>query len=57
VAIMLSADTILRYTELNVDPRVFADGFVNRTKSAGSARAWTVGLNWYLNYFSKVEFN
>ena len=50
-------EVVGRYTGLNVDPSVFADGFAEGTKSAGAARAWTVGLNWYLNYFSRVEFN
>jgi phosphate-selective porin OprO/OprP len=50
-------EVVGRYTGLNVDPSVFADGFADRTKSAESARAWTVGLNWYLNYFSRVELN
>jgi phosphate-selective porin OprO and OprP len=25
------------------------------TKSARAARAWTVGMNWYLNYFTKLQ--
>ena len=40
---------LARYSELSVDHDVFADGLANSTKSASGARAWSVGLNWYLN--------
>ena len=45
-----------RYTVLNVDKAVFADGFADPTKSARAARAWNLGVNWYLNYFTKLQF-
>ena len=45
-----------RYTVLNVDKAAFADGFADPTKSAGAARAWALGVNWYLNYFTKLQF-
>jgi phosphate-selective porin OprO/OprP len=45
-----------RYTALSVDPTAFTAGFADPTKSARSARAWTVGLHWYLNYFVKLQF-
>ena len=46
-----------RYTVLNVDKTAFADGFADPTKSARAARAWALGVNWYLNYFTKLQFN
>ncbi len=44
-----------RYTVLNVDKTAFADGFADPTKSARAARAWVLGVNWYLNYFTKLQ--
>jgi phosphate-selective porin OprO/OprP len=46
-----------RYTVLNVDKTIFAAGFADPAKSARAARAWNVGVNWYLNYFTKLQFN
>ncbi|MDT8067149.1 MAG: porin [Terriglobia bacterium] len=46
-----------RYSELTIDPTAFTVGFADSTKSANSARAWCVGLNWYLNYFTRLAFN
>jgi phosphate-selective porin OprO/OprP len=37
-----------RYAELSIDPATFPE-FANPATSAGSAAAWSVGLNWYLN--------
>lgn len=45
-----------RYTALNVDSAVFASGFADPTESARAARAWAVGANWYLNFFTKLQF-
>ena len=36
-----------RYSQLDVDSDTFL--FVDPTKSANQARAWTIGANWYLN--------
>ncbi len=36
-----------RYSQLDVDSDTFV--FVDPTKSASQARAWTIGANWYLN--------
>jgi len=49
-------ELVARYTALNVDPTTFAAGFADPTKSARAARAWAVGMNWYLNYFTKLQF-
>jgi phosphate-selective porin OprO/OprP len=49
-------ELVARYTELNVDPLAFASGFADPTKSARTARAWVVGANWYLNFFTKLQF-
>jgi len=40
---------VARFGELNVDGKAFQDGFASSTKSADTATAWSVGLNWYLN--------
>ena len=40
---------VARYAGLNVDDKAFTGGFASTTKSAESATAWAVGLNWYLN--------
>lgn len=45
-----------RYTELNVDPMAFRLNFANPAQSAEAARAWCTGINWYLNYFTKLQF-
>jgi phosphate-selective porin OprO/OprP len=45
-----------RYTALNVDKTAFAVGFADPAKSARAARAWALGVNWYLNYFTKLQF-
>ncbi len=37
-----------RYSELRVDPDAFPT-FASLSRSAQEARAWAVGLNWYLN--------
>src|SRR5208283_2801794 len=49
-------ELVARYTELNVDGTAFTAGFADPTKSARSARAWATGVNWYLNYFTKLQF-
>ncbi|MGA2245097.1 MAG: porin [Verrucomicrobiota bacterium] len=40
---------VARYAELSVDDKAFSDGFASPTKSADGAKAWSIGLNWYLN--------
>ena len=52
-----------RYAELNIDRAAFPE-FANPETSAGSAAAWSAGLNWYLNRnvmvktsFSHTHFN
>lgn len=46
-----------RYSELQVDPNAFTFQFADAGKSARAARAWTIGLNWYLSYFVKIQLN
>jgi len=46
-----------RYHELSVDDEIFDEGFASRTQSAENARAWTVGVNWYMNPFVKLSLN
>jgi len=43
-----------RYHELSVDPDIFDTGFASPLTSAEAARAWGVGLNWYLNRWVKL---
>lgn len=40
---------VARYAALDVDDEAFKQGFANPAKSADTATAWAVGLNWYLN--------
>src|SRR5690606_25022701 len=46
-----------RYHELRVDDEIFDAGFASRTQSAERARAWTLGVNWYMNPFVKVSLD
>ncbi len=46
-----------RYSELNVDPTAFSAKFADITKSAEAARAWTLGLNWYLSGNTRLSFD
>ena len=49
-----------RYSELNVDDKAFANGvnsFADPTVSARSAKEWSVGLNWYLNWYVKLQLD
>ena len=49
-------ELVARYTALNVDPTAFNAGFADPTKSASAARSWAVGIHWYLNFFTKLQF-
>lgn len=40
---------VARYAELNVDDSAFKSNLADASKSADGAKAWAVGLNWYLN--------
>jgi phosphate-selective porin OprO/OprP len=42
-------EVVGRVNRLNVDGSAFSRGLADPTKSAREARAWAVGLNWYLN--------
>ncbi len=46
-----------RYSELKIDPLAFTSGLADITKSAKASYDWAVGLNWYLNFFTKLQFN
>jgi phosphate-selective porin OprO/OprP len=46
-----------RYHELHVDPDVFDLGFASSAASAERAKAWGIGLNWYLNRWLKMQVN
>ncbi len=47
----------VRYSELKIDPVAFTSGLADITKSARASHEWVVGLNWYLNFFTKLQFN
>ncbi len=46
-----------RYSELKLDPLAFTSGLADITKSAKASYDWAVGLNWYLNFFTKLQFD
>ena len=46
-----------RYTVLQVDPATFTLAYANPTTQMETARAWGIGLNWYLNKNVKVSGN
>jgi phosphate-selective porin OprO/OprP len=46
-----------RYHQLHVDDEVFDEGYASRTASAETARAWSLGVNWYMNPFVKLSLN
>jgi phosphate-selective porin OprO/OprP len=43
-----------RYSQLNLDPRVFTDGFADPNLWTNHAKLIDAGANWYLNQFVKV---
>ncbi|HEY2084342.1 MAG TPA: porin [Verrucomicrobiae bacterium] len=45
---------VARYADLNVDNKAFPI-FANPATSASEAKAWAVGLNWYLNRNIRVD--
>ncbi len=49
-------ELVARYTELNIDRTAFTAGFADPTKSASAAYSWAAGVNWYLNFFTKLQF-
>jgi phosphate-selective porin OprO/OprP len=46
-----------RYSRVNIDDEAFTKGFADPTQSAGDAKAFTLGVNWYLNKALKAQFN
>jgi phosphate-selective porin OprO/OprP len=47
---------VARYADLDVDNNAFTGStYASLAKSASSARAWSVGLNWYLNRDIRVN--
>jgi phosphate-selective porin OprO/OprP len=50
-------ELVARIGELSVDPKAFALGLADPSKSARRAHAWAVGVNWYLNRNVKIGLN
>jgi phosphate-selective porin OprO/OprP len=46
---------VARYATLDVDTDAFKDGFASLLTSASEARAWSLGLNWYLSRNVRVN--
>lgn len=46
-----------RYSRINFDDRAFSLGFADSKTSASGARAFTIGMNWYLNRWFKLQLN
>jgi phosphate-selective porin OprO and OprP len=46
---------VARYADVDVDNDTFTDGLANPLTAASEARAWSVGLNWYLNKNIRVN--
>jgi len=50
-------EVVGRYGELKLDDSIFSEGFASESTSASEARAWSTGLNWYLNSNAKLVFD
>jgi phosphate-selective porin OprO and OprP len=50
-------ELLARYSDLAIDHGAFTGGFADITKSATSAETWSVGVNWYLNRYTKLMFD
>lgn len=46
-----------RYHELHVDADAFDLGFADAAVSAEAAKAWALGLNWYVNRWVKLQLD
>jgi phosphate-selective porin OprO/OprP len=46
-----------RYALFQADPRAFADGFADSTKSVRQTAAWAGGANWYFNRWFRFSVN
>ena len=40
-----------------MDPAAFSSQLADLAKSARTARSWTLGVNWYMNYFTKLQLD
>jgi len=53
-------EVVGRYSALNVDEAAFAGGansYADPTVSASSAKEWSIGLNWYPNWYVKLQLD
>lgn len=46
-----------RYSRVDIDDQAFGLGFADPATSVGSASAFTIGLNWYMNRALKLQLN
>jgi phosphate-selective porin OprO/OprP len=49
-----------RYSALHVDDAAFAggaDSYADPTVAASSAKEWSIGLNWYPNWYVKLQLD
>lgn len=46
-----------RFSELDLSPRVFTSGLADPNRWANRAEAVDVGINWYFNYYTKVQLD
>lgn len=42
-------ETVARYGHLDIDDKIFSNGYASLNSSVSEVDAWGVGLNWYLN--------
>jgi len=47
----------VRWSALSIDEAAFDDGFASASSSAKGLQSFTVGLNWYLNFYVKLQLN
>lgn len=53
-------EVVTRYSALDVDNAAFAGGansYADPTTAASSAKEWSIGLNWYPNWYVKLQLD
>ena len=57
VFILWAGEIPVRYSELNLDPRVFTAGLADPTLWTNHAKMTDVGANWYLNANTRITID